>query len=158
MRWLTIAIRLSARCEISVVVTKLMEYDSKPITKSTTLCRLDASLFWCLPCPLRSKTLGDRSLFKTAKHQFGLHCFGQATKISVYRWLILSFIAYLLTHWIELWPWPPKLYWKATPRLTLKKLIPPVPWTQLLKQLEQDADIAAHFGFDVVLKPRISSA
>ena len=31
--------------------------------------------------------------FKTAKHQFGLHCFGQSTKLGVYRWLILSPLA-----------------------------------------------------------------
>ncbi|MEL7360403.1 MAG: transposase, partial [Cyanobacteria bacterium J06560_6] len=67
-------------------------------------------------------------------------------------------IAYLLAHWINLWAWPPKLDWKATSRLTLEKLLPAVLWTQLLKHIEQDADIAAHFGFDIVLKPRLSSA
>jgi hypothetical protein len=39
--------------------------------------------------------------FKTIKHRFGLHCFGQSTKLGVYRWLILSWIAYLLAHWID---------------------------------------------------------
>ena len=34
--------------------------------------------------------------FKTAKHRFGLHRFGQETLLGVYRWLILSFIAYIL--------------------------------------------------------------
>lgn len=47
--------------------------------------------------------------FKTAKHQFGLHCFGQGTKLGVYRWLILSLIAYLLAHWIDQWSFPPVL-------------------------------------------------
>jgi len=31
--------------------------------------------------------------FKTAKHQFGLHCFSQSTKLGFYRWLILSLLA-----------------------------------------------------------------
>ncbi|BAZ34067.1 hypothetical protein NIES4074_65810 (plasmid) [Cylindrospermum sp. NIES-4074] len=31
--------------------------------------------------------------FKTAKHRFGLHRFGQVTLLGVYRWLVLSLIA-----------------------------------------------------------------
>ncbi|MEI1376711.1 hypothetical protein PQG02_27340 [Nostoc sp. UHCC 0926] len=34
--------------------------------------------------------------FKTAKHRFGLHRFGQGTLLGVYHWLILSLIAYIL--------------------------------------------------------------
>lgn len=49
------------------------------------------------------------SFFKTIKHRFGLHRFGQSTQIGVYRWLILSFIAYLLAHWIDQWSLPPLL-------------------------------------------------
>ena len=37
--------------------------------------------------------------FKTAKHRFGLHRFGQGTLLGVYRWLVLSLIAYVLAHW-----------------------------------------------------------
>lgn len=37
--------------------------------------------------------------FKTAKHRFGLHRFGQGTLLGVYRWLVLSLIAYILAHW-----------------------------------------------------------
>ena len=40
--------------------------------------------------------------FKTAKHRFGLHRFAQQTKLGMYRWLILSLIAYLLAHWAYL--------------------------------------------------------
>ncbi|WP_228015871.1 transposase [Leptolyngbya ectocarpi] len=47
---------------------------------------------------LGRKRWAIEGFFKTAKHQFGLHCFGQSTKIGVYRWLILSLIAYLLAH------------------------------------------------------------
>ncbi|MEL7352918.1 MAG: transposase, partial [Cyanobacteria bacterium J06560_5] len=90
---------------------------------------------------------------KTAKHQFGLHCFGQGTKIGVYRWLILSLIAYLLAHWIDLWAWPSRLDWKATARLTLEKLLPSVLWARLLRQIRNDAEIAAHYGFEIFLKP-----
>ena len=92
------------------------------------------------------------SFFKTAKHQFGLHCFGQSTKLGVYRWLILSLIAYLLAHWVDLWAWPPKLDWKATARLTIVKLLPSVLWSQMLNEVRRNADIAAHFGFEITIK------
>jgi Transposase DDE domain len=41
--------------------------------------------------------------FKVAKHRFGLHHFGQATLLGVYRWLVLCMIAYLLAHLASLW-------------------------------------------------------
>ena len=107
---------------------------------------------------LGRKRWAIEGFFKTAKHQFGLHCFGQGTKLGVYRWLMLSFIAYLLAHWIDLWAWPPVLNWKATSRLTLEKLLPSVLWMQLLMQVKRSADIAEQFGFEIVLKSQPSSA
>ncbi|MEP0892502.1 transposase [Leptolyngbya sp. FACHB-16] len=90
--------------------------------------------------------------FKTAKHQFGLHCFGQGTKLGVYRWLILSLIAYLLAHWVDQWSLPPVLEWKAASRLALETLLPSIVWFELLKQIQRSADIAAQYGFEIVLK------
>lgn len=90
--------------------------------------------------------------FKTAKHQFGLHCFGQGTKLGVYRWLILSLIAYLLAHWIDQWSLPPVLEWKTASRLALETLLPSIVWFQLLKQIQTSADIAAQYGFEIILK------
>lgn len=103
---------------------------------------------------LGRKRWAIEGFFKTTKHQFGLHCFGQGTKIGVYRWLILSLIAYLLAHWVDLWAWPPVLDWKATARLTLEKLLPDVLWARLLNQIKRDADIAAYYGFDIVVKAK----
>ena len=37
--------------------------------------------------------------FKTLKHRFGWDCFGQGTRVGMYRWWILSFISFLLAHW-----------------------------------------------------------
>lgn len=91
--------------------------------------------------------------FKTAKHQFGLPCFGQSTHLGVYRWLILSLIAYLLAHWIDQWSLPPVLDWKAASHLALKRLFPSVVWFHLLNQIRSNADIAAQYGFEIVLKP-----
>ena len=90
--------------------------------------------------------------FKTVKHQFGFHCFGQGTKLGVYRWLILSLIAYLLAHWIDQWSLPPMLNWKIASRLALETLLPSIVWLQLLKQIKISADIAAQYSFEIVLK------
>jgi hypothetical protein len=101
---------------------------------------------------LGRKRWAIEGFFKTAKHQFGLHCFGQSTKLGVYRWLILSLIAYLLAHWIDQWAYPPVLDWKATCRLALETLFPSIVWFQLLRQIRISAEIAAQYGFEIVLK------
>ena len=101
---------------------------------------------------LGRKRWAIEGFFKTAKHQFGLHCFGQSTKRGVYRWLILSLIAYLLAHWVDLWAWPPILDWKATARLTLERVLPSVLWAELLAHIRSSADTVAQVGFLIVLK------
>ena len=102
---------------------------------------------------LGRKRWAIEAFFKTAKHQFGLHCFGQSTKLGVYRWLSLSLISYLLTHWIHCWSRPPAIHWKETSRLALKTLLPSVAWLQLLTLIQDQAEIAALHGFQVSLKP-----
>ncbi len=102
---------------------------------------------------LGRKRWAIEGFFKTAKHQFGWHCFGQSTKLGVYRWLILSLIAYLLAHWVDQWSLPPVLEWKTASRLALETLLPSIVWFQLLKQIQRSADIAAQYGFEIVLKP-----
>ncbi len=89
--------------------------------------------------------------FTTIKHRFGLHRFGQTTLLGVYRWLILSLIAYLLAHWISQWSLPPGLDWKAASDLALSVLFPCVLWFHLLRQFRTHADIAARHGFEIVL-------
>jgi hypothetical protein len=101
---------------------------------------------------LGRKRWAIEGFFKTGKHQFGLHCFGQGTKLGVYRWLILSLIAYLLTHWIDQWSRPPVLEWKVVSRLALETLLPSIAWLQLLKQIQRGAEIASQHGFEIVLK------
>jgi hypothetical protein len=60
--------------------------------------------------------------FKTAKHQFGLASFGQQTLFGVYRWLILSFISFILTHWVYLSLSRANLPdWKESALLTFQK-------------------------------------
>lgn len=101
---------------------------------------------------LGRKRWAIEGFFKTAKHQFGWHCFGQSTKLGVYRWLVLSLIAYLLAHWMDQWSLPPVLDWKAASCLALETLLPSIVWLQLLKQIRINSDIAAQYGFEIVLK------
>ena len=107
---------------------------------------------------LGRKRWAIEGFFKTIKHRFGLHRFGQSTKLGIYRWLILSLIAYLLVHWIDQWSFPPILDWKAASDLALEILFPSIVWFQLLKFIRTRAHIAAQHGFDIVLKPLPKSA
>jgi hypothetical protein len=102
---------------------------------------------------LGRKRWAIEGFFKTIKHRFGLHCFGQSTKLGVYRWLILALIAYLLTHWIDRWSLPPVLDWQAASDLALSVLFPSILWFQLLKLISTRSDIAASYGFEITLKP-----
>jgi hypothetical protein len=91
--------------------------------------------------------------FKTVKHRFGFHRFGQSTRLGVYRWLVFSLIAYLLAHWLDRWSLSPILDWKKAAQLALKILLPTVLWKQLLVLIRTQADIAALYGFEITLKP-----
>jgi len=55
-------------------------------------------------------------------------------------------------HWIDRWSLPPKLDWKAASDLALSFLFPSIVWLQLLKLIENRSEIAAQFGFEIVLK------
>lgn len=102
---------------------------------------------------LGRKRWAIEGFFKTIKHRFGLHCFGQSTQLGVYRWLILSLIAYLLVHWIDQWSLPSVLDWKAASDLALSVLFPSILWLQLLKLISTRSNIAANYGFEITLKP-----
>jgi hypothetical protein len=81
---------------------------------------------------LGRKRWAIEAFFKTVKHRFGLHRFGQSTKQGVYRWLILALIAYLLVHWIYQSAVLPQLDWKVVSDLALSILFPSALWFQFL--------------------------
>jgi hypothetical protein len=101
---------------------------------------------------LGRKRWAIEAFFKTIKHRFGLHCFGQSTKQGVYRWLILVLIAYLLVHWIHQSTLRPQLDWKVASDLALSMLFAAVRWFQLLRYLRRTTPIAARYQFEIVLK------
>jgi hypothetical protein len=75
--------------------------------------------------------------FKTAKHRFGLHRFGQGTLLGVYRWLVLSLIAYILAHWAYLSTGSTDLPdWGQAAQLALQSILPQLLMFLFLLNLE----------------------
>lgn len=116
--------------------------------------------------PLKASTItwwGRRrwsieGFFKTAKHRFGLHCFGQKTLLGVYRWLILSMISFVLAHWSLLSQSQGKYSlpdWGKAASLALNSLCPAVKLLQVLKTIESSKALFESFGFELRLVPLI---
>ena len=88
--------------------------------------------------------------FKTAKHRFGLHRFGQGTLLGVYRWLILSLIAYILAHWAYLSINSTSLPdWGEAAKTALEFIFPQILVSLLLLHIEQMISLARSHGFDI---------
>lgn len=62
--------------------------------------------------------------FKALKHQFGWDCFGQGTRLGMYRWWILAFISYLLAHWQFLVSKKTTLDWQKAAQDACDQLFP----------------------------------
>jgi hypothetical protein len=71
-------------------------------------------------------------------------------KLGFFRWRILSLLSYLLAHWIDQCSLSPILDWKVACDLTLSVLFPSVLWLKLLRYIRVNADIAAHYGFEIL--------
>lgn len=90
--------------------------------------------------------------FKTVKHCFSLHRFGQKTLLGVYRWLILSFISYLLAYWVYLHLGHyDSLDWFDSAQQALILLLPHILLLSLLNQLETVRPWLNELGFDFYL-------
>ena len=108
----------------------------------------------CGATPRRRKKQGNapktEGFFKTAKHRFGLHRFGQQTLLGVYRWLLLSLIAYLMAHWVHVAAgggnWPDG---GEVAQLALEMLLPQVILLQLLDEIERRRLLAWGQGFNI---------
>lgn len=64
----------------------------------------------------------------------------------------MALVAYLLAHWMGQWLLPPQLDWAQASDLALSILFPSVVWCQLLKLIQRRGDLAAQFGFEIILK------
>ena len=90
--------------------------------------------------------------FKTVKHRFSLHRFGQKTLLGVYRWLILSFVSYLLANWVYLHLGVPNnLDWFDSAQQAFILLLPHVFLLSLFNQLELLIPWLNERGFDFCL-------
>ena len=88
--------------------------------------------------------------FKTAKHRFGLHRFGQGTLLGMYRWFILSLIAYLIAHWTYLSTQLPDLPdWGEAAKTALECFFPQILVSLFLLELERLMTLLRSYGFDI---------
>ena len=88
--------------------------------------------------------------FKTAKHRFGLHRFGQGTLLGVYRWLILSLIAYILAHWAYLSTHSTDLPdWGEAAQIAFQTCLPQLLWCCFLLNLERMRPLALSHGINI---------
>ncbi len=110
--------------------------------------------------PMKGKTIarwGKRrwqieGFFKTVKHCFSLHRFGQKTLLGIYRWLILSFTSYLLAYWVYLHLGSyDSLDWFDSAQQALILLLPHILLLSLLNQLETVRPWLNELGFDFCL-------
>lgn len=88
--------------------------------------------------------------FKTAKGRFGLDRFGQGSRLGVYRYLVLSLIAYLLAHWGHLSQGREGLpRWGEAARTILEEVLPQTVIEGLLMEIEQRSALLRSCGIEV---------
>ena len=136
---------------------------SFPVTISWLYLKRDGQMekrFVLSTRPLKGSTItwwGKRrwaieGFFKTGKHRFGLHRFGQGTLLGVYRWLVLSLIAFILAHWAYLSTNPSELPdWGGCAYLALQTLLPEVVVSLLLLEVERTRPLLKAFGLELQL-------
>lgn len=88
--------------------------------------------------------------FKTAKGRFSLDRFGQGTKLGVYRYLVLSLVAYLLAHWGHLSQGREGLpRWAEAARTILEEVLPQTVIEGLLTEIEERSALLRSHGIEV---------
>jgi hypothetical protein len=88
--------------------------------------------------------------FKTAKHRFGLHRFGQQTLMGLYRWLVLSLTAFILAHWGHLSTNQKALpNWVQAATIVLEACLGEVVVALLLEEVEQKRRLLQKQGWEV---------
>lgn len=88
--------------------------------------------------------------FKIAKHRFCLHRFGQGTLKGVYRWLVLSLIAYFLAHLACLWSGGSAVPdWGEMSRLAMESLFPTLTVLLLVISIKRLRFLAQSIGLDI---------
>lgn len=90
--------------------------------------------------------------FKVIKHRFGLHCFGQCTRLGVYRWFLFSLLAYTLAYQAHLDDQKDEQPdWQAASQQALRSFLPEHLMMWALVQVEKLAALGQSLGFEVQL-------
>jgi hypothetical protein len=90
--------------------------------------------------------------FKVIKHRFGLHCFGQCTRLGVYRWFLFSLLAYSLAHQAHLdLQGDEQPDWQAAAQQALRLFLPQYLIILALSQVEKLSSLGRSLGFEVFL-------
>src|SRR4028119_79469 len=80
----------------------------------------------------------------------GLHRFGQGTLLGVYRWLVLSLIAYILAHWAYLSTQLPDLPdWGEAAQIAREFIFPQILVSLLLLNIEHLIPLVRSYGFNI---------
>lgn len=90
------------------------------------------------------------AFFKSAKGRFSLHRFGQGSRLGAYRYLALSFAAYLLAHWGHLmrgFEGPPR--WGEAAESILEEALSGWVVESLLREIEQRDALFRRHGVEV---------
>ena len=87
--------------------------------------------------------------FKVLKHQFGWDAFGAGTLLGMYRWWILAFISYLLSHWQALAHEASPIDWQQAAHEARKQLFPKEVLACFLHDLEDIRAVLAELGIVV---------
>jgi len=88
--------------------------------------------------------------FKTAKGRFSLDRFGQGTKLGVYRYLVLSLVAYLLAHWGYLSQERAGLpRWGEAARTILEEVLAETVIEDLLVEIEERGALLRSHGIEI---------
>lgn len=88
--------------------------------------------------------------FKTAKGRFSLDRFGQGTSLGVYRYLLLSLIAYLLAHWGHRSGGREGLpRWGEAARMILEEVLAQTVIEGLLMEIEERGALLRRHGIEV---------
>ena len=88
--------------------------------------------------------------FKTIKHRFSLHKFGQGTLLGVHRWIVLCLISFVLAlwgYWINNLNQIPD--WGIAAQATLSIFFPNMVLDSLLKNIQRLRPIALQQGLDI---------
>lgn len=102
---------------------------------------------------LGRKRWSIEGFFKTIKHRFGWHCFGQSTKLGVYRWLLLALIAYILAYWIFRGEGLSALDWRQVCQFTLQSLFSSFLWAKFTNFFKEHQLLAQQLRFNISLQP-----